>query len=973
MAKLITKFKYMKPDSYVSAGGYAKYIATREGVEKIDDTKKLLPSTKKQQQLIESIIRDFPDTEDMLEYEDYIKNPTRENATEFITRALEDNADEDINCKTYADYIATRPRVEKYGSHGLFSDAGMVINLKEVSAQMNMHQGNIWTAIISLRREDAEKLGFNKGERWRDMLRGQAEIISNNFKIPMDKFHWYAAFHNESHHPHVHMIMYSESLERGYLTRKGLMRIRSSVAKGIFGQEIYYLSEQQTVHRDKLRKDSKALIGQIISRINKGTYDNSKLEEMLLKLADRLSKTSGKKVYGYLKPDVKAIINNIVIELSKDERIAKLYNLWYEQKENILRIYTNEIPDRIPLVDNKEFKSIKNAVIQEAMNILLDRQSVIDDEPEEDIPADFEIDEGIYMPEPTEQDTYTAEDFMKNPRTNWWTEEYKHARFFLYGNKENKPDFEKAFKLMLSEAENGNGFAMHDIAKMYLSGLGCDADETAANYWFLKAYNSFITEESIAKRKDYLQYRIGKLYSFGYGVEQDYPKAAEWYEKSVAYNNPFASYSLGSLYYRGQGIEKDEEKAYKLFRMAAENKSKPNSYAAYELGKMCEDGIGTDKDSYASKNWYRQAYMGFLQIEQTMADDKLYYRLGQMNLNGLGTEMDFSEAEKYFLKSAELENTDALYGLGKLYLRKDFEGYNPNKAVEYLIKAAQKNHVFAQYTLGKLLLKGDEVPKSAEYALRWLEEAVKNENEYAEYLLGKTLLLGEDVEQDSERAEELLKKSADKGNKYAKYILGKSYIEGILLLQDIPEGLRLITESADEGFAGAQYYLGKILYKGEIVKQDIENAIYYLEKAADSENEFAAYFAGKILLNEPSLKDIKKTIKYFEIAAKNGNSYAEYQLGKLYIFGKEIEKDYNIGMEYLKSSAEKGNQYAEQLIHSIENNRDWSASIGIINLLYHLSRTLRNKTEDNKGKYSGIDRKLKRKIDEKKQAQGLRL
>ena len=973
MAKLITKFKYMKPDSYVSAGGYAKYIATREGVEKIDDTKKLLPSTKKQQQLIESIIRDFPDTEDMLEYEDYIKNPTRGNATEFITRALEDNADEDINCKTYADYIATRPRVEKYGSHGLFSDAGMVINLKEVSAQMNMHQGNIWTAIISLRREDAEKLGFNKGERWRDMLRGQAEIISNNFKIPMDKFHWYAAFHNESHHPHVHMIMYSESLERGFLTRNGLMRIRSSVAKGIFGQEIYYLSEQQTVHRDKLRKDSKALIGQIISRINKGAYDNPKLEEMLLKLADRLSKTSGKKVYGYLKPDVKAIINNIVIELSKDERIAKLYNLWYEQKEKILRIYTNEIPDRIPLVDNKEFKSIKNAVIQEAMNILLDRQTVIDDEPEEDIPADFEIDEGIYMPEPTEPDTYTAEDFMKNPRTNWWTEEYKHARFFLYGNKENKPDFEKAFKLMLSEAENGNGFAMHDIAKMYLSGLGCEADETAANDWFLKAYNSFITEESIAKRKDYLQYRIGKLYCFGYGVEQDYLKAAEWYEKSVAYNNPFASYSLGSLYYRGQGVDKDTEKAYKLFRMAAENKSKPNSYAAYELGKICEDGIGTDKDSYASKNWYRQAYMGFLQIEQTMADDKLYYRLGQMNLNGLGTEIDFGEAEKYFLKSVELENTDALYGLGKLYLRKDFEGYNPNKAVEYLIKAAQKNHVFAQYTLGKLFLKGDEVPKSAEYALRWLEEAVKNENEYAEYLLGKTLLLGEDVEQDSERAEELLKKSADKGNKYAKYILGKSYIEGILLLQNKKEGLRLVTESANEGFTGAEYYLGKLLYKGEIVNQDIKNALYYLESAAEKESEYAAYLAGKIRLNEQGFKDIKKAIKLFEIAAKNGNSYAEYQLGKLYVSGKEIEKDYNIGMEYLKSSAEKGNQYAEQLIHSIENNRDWSASIGIINLLYHLSRTIRDKTNDNKGNHIGIDRKLKRKIDEKKQAQGLKL
>lgn len=257
--------------------------------------------------------------------------------------------------------------------------------------------------------------------------------------------------------------------------------------------------------------------------------------------------------------------------------------------------------------------------------------------------------------------------------------------------------------------------------------------------------------------------------------------------------------------------------------------------------------------------------------------------------------------------------------------------------------------------------------------VRWLEEAVKNENEYAEYLLGKTLLLGEDVEQDSERAEELLKKSADKGNKYAKYILGKSYIEGILLLQNKKEGLRLVTESANEGFTGAEYYLGKLLYKGEIVNQDIKNALYYLESAAEKESEYAAYLAGKIRLNEQGFKDIKKAIKLFEIAAKNGNSYAEYQLGKLYVSGKEIEKDYNIGMEYLKSSAEKGNQYAEQLIHSIENNRDWSASIGIINLLYHLSRTIRDKTNDNKGNHIGIDRKLKRKIDEKKQAQGLKL
>lgn len=205
MAKLITKFKYLKPAARQSVGGYAKYIATREGVEKVDDTFKTDPSTEKQKKLIERILRDFPDSNSMLEYEDYLKEPTLGNASEFITRALEDNANEALNTKTYADYIATRPRAERFGSHGLFTDDGVRVKLEDVSRELNEYEGNVWTVIISLRREDAERLGFNSGERWRDMLRTQTETIAKNFKIPVEDLKWYAAFHNESHHPHVHL------------------------------------------------------------------------------------------------------------------------------------------------------------------------------------------------------------------------------------------------------------------------------------------------------------------------------------------------------------------------------------------------------------------------------------------------------------------------------------------------------------------------------------------------------------------------------------------------------------------------------------------------------------------------------------------------------------------------------------------------------------------------------------------------
>ena len=201
MARLITKFKYLKPDARTSVGGYARYIATREGVEKIDQTYRLSPSSQKQQQLIEKIRKDFPDCKEMLEYEDYLKEPTVGNASEFITRALEDNAYEVMQTKTYADYIATRPRAERFGNHGLFTDDGVPVKLGEVSKELNEHSGNVWTVIISLRREDAERLGFNTGERWRDMLRTQTAAIAKSFKIPMEDLKWYGAFHNESHHP----------------------------------------------------------------------------------------------------------------------------------------------------------------------------------------------------------------------------------------------------------------------------------------------------------------------------------------------------------------------------------------------------------------------------------------------------------------------------------------------------------------------------------------------------------------------------------------------------------------------------------------------------------------------------------------------------------------------------------------------------------------------------------------------------
>ena len=395
MARLVTKFKYLKPNRKVSAGGYAKYIATREGVEKIDSSQKFAPATAKQKNLIEKILKDFPDSKDMFEYADYIEKQNQGSASDFISRVMEDYAYEISGRKAYADYIATRPRAERFGSHGLFTDDGVQVQLSKVTEELDSHKGNIWTAIISIRREDAERLGFNTGSRWRDMLRTQTEALAKNLKIPMANLRWYAAFHNESHHPHVHLIAYSTVENEGYLTQKGVENLRSSFAKDIFQQDLLCIYERQTEHRDKLRAEARDIVEDLVSKINSEIYISASIQHKLLELADRLSKTKGKKVYGYLKPDVKAIVDSIVEELASDGRIIKLYDLWYEQKENTIRTYTDEVPDRIPLAQNKEFKSIKNAVIKEAMKLNFSEDEVEESEniDKESVSNSFEYEE----------------------------------------------------------------------------------------------------------------------------------------------------------------------------------------------------------------------------------------------------------------------------------------------------------------------------------------------------------------------------------------------------------------------------------------------------------------------------------------------------------------------------------------------------------------------------------------------------
>lgn len=664
MAKLITKFKYLKPNARQSVGGYAKYIATREGVDKIDASFKLAPVSVKQKELIQKIINNFPDSKNSFEYEDYLKNPTVGNASEFITRTMEDNAYEVMQTKTYADYIATRPRVQKFGTHGLFTDGGIQVKLNEVSENLNQYGGNIWTVIISLRREDAKRLGFNTGERWRDMLRSQTSLISENFHIPMQNLKWYAAFHNESHHPHVHLIIYSTEEKQAYLSKQGVLNLRSSFAKDIFAQDLLCVYEKQTEYRDELKSNSKDLIAEIISRINSGVYDNPKLEEILLHLADRLSKTNGKKVYGYLKTDVKAIIDSIVDELANDEGISALYDLWYEQRESAIKTYTDELPERVSLSQNKEFKSIKNAVIQEAMNIVADNISIEDaeEQPESDSePNDIQT-------EPPLTD--------KEKASLMWQYYSKAKALLIRESDEYNPN--EAVDYLIESAKLGCGVAKYHLGKLFLRGENVSKNVDYALRWL---------EESVSEGNEFAEYLLGKTYLNGEDVEQNLICAEELLRKSSAQGNKYAKYTLGKAYLDGELLLQNIPEAIKLITESADSGFTP---AQYLLGKLLYKGevIVQNLDKA----------IDYLEKSADQKNPYAAYLAGKIRLRE-ETVKDILKAIRNFEIAAENGNDFAEYMLGKIYLYgKDVER-DYDKAIDYLTASAEHGNQYAKQLL----------------------------------------------------------------------------------------------------------------------------------------------------------------------------------------------------------------------------------------------------------------------------------
>lgn len=701
--------------------------------------------TENQKQLLNDLLLDFPEAKRYLEYEDYTANPTVENASELISTIIERNADVIGNRQNFVGYMAMRPGVQKRGSHGLFNEKDEPIILDRVANEIANHKGNVWSHVISLRREDAIRLGYDNSEAWRQLVMRHISDIAKNQKISLCNLKWYAAFHDTTHHPHIHLLVYSENTKEGFLTNEGINKIRSAFANDIFHDDLQSIYQEQTLSRDELKAVSKTEFESVVRKIQQGDFENPQLENFIRKLYSQLQNVKGKKVYGYLPPDVKETVNSIFSELAKDNNIRQLYEKWCSLESLKYKSYTQKEKELPPLVDNKVFQPVRNMIIRTVLDM---NYPVIDVEIEEPEPTeqfandDFYVDISPQFDESEQSendkvtfsnnDDLTAEDFIWSgenavtvdvddaPKSKYylkWSSSYKEACKLIYNKRSKLEDFQKAEQLLLNESGAGNVLAIQDLGKLYSTDKLGEKDEKKSFSFYEEAFQGFMEIEpdsdfmfpyepkykgQVMKPVDmrsYVWYRIGKMHCYGLGTEQDYEKAFEWFLKSAQEGNKFAQYSLANLYYYGNGVEKDLSQAFWWYRKSSEQ---GQPYASYAVAQMYSKGEYVAENKETAQRYYKAALSGFLELEsKDQADDNLYYKLGAMYKNGLGTEIDIPKAIEYFEKSTE--NMWSTYQLGRLYLfgaeelEKDKE-----KAVEWLTKSANDGNEYAQNMLDNM-------------------------------------------------------------------------------------------------------------------------------------------------------------------------------------------------------------------------------------------------------------------------------
>lgn len=604
MADIILKCRYLSPRAKSHAGNLIRYIATREGVV-IDK---------------------------------------REN---------------------YVGYIAMRPGAEKRGAHGLFSAGEEKIFLSKVAREVAAHEGIVWTNILSITRKDADRLGYETGEAWRTLLKANTHLMADAMKIPAGDLIWYAAFHNEAHHPHIHMVAYSKGKEP-YLSEAGIQKMKSAFAREIFREDLLPLYAMQTERREAIGKETEKMISEISSAPAKNPVLIAKFTE----LSERLKSVKGRKVYGYLPGPLRKLTDEILTELSKEDALAACYAAWQEGQRSIETIYQDALRRPQSLSENKAFRNLKNKIITEALSFAMQELTF------EELP---EMDEGFF-PEAEEDGVPKRSKQAAAGNLSQLFDWYFEAKACLYDDPENEYfDPEKGEQLLRLSAAGGLAVAKYRLGMELLTGKHFvkDAAEGLALLW-----------ECANQGNQYAQYQLGRVYLAGVDAAQDLPLSESLFESAAGQGNSFAMYSLAKMHLAGLAKEASEAQAIELLTESAE---KDNVHAEYLLGKFYLRGEHVSGDSKKAEMLLKKA------AEKDHAQAE--YLLGKTYAIGKDLPKDMTKALRYLRRACKKENPYAQYQLGKMYLFGQGVMRDEDAGKAYLNKAATQGNPYAKLIL----------------------------------------------------------------------------------------------------------------------------------------------------------------------------------------------------------------------------------------------------------------------------------
>ncbi|MGX8700919.1 MobP3 family relaxase [Caproiciproducens sp.] len=969
-----------------AAMGLANYVGTRESVElnvnqtsingeeitalnldplKLSAEVAARPATGKQMKTIADLLWEIPEAKKGLEYQDFKANPTIGNASELISYAAEMGLGFAVDlgkAKNLIEYVGKRPGVDRVGEHGLFSSEQNV-DIRKAQEEIASCKGNIWTHVISLRREDADALGYDHQKPWRDLVLQKVDVIAKASNIPVSDLHWYAGMHNTTHHPHIHLFIFTDDPKVGHLNVSGINEMKAAFSEVIFADERRHIYEHKTEIRDSLKQK----IDDILSDIRNGSSDQlnrkqiDSLSEKLLHLGDQLKDRPGKTQYGWIKDnDIRREVKDIMSGLAEAPAIRQLYGLYCEDHKDLQRMYRNDPKDIGPIIENREFNSIKNKIIRAAIAFSKNAPEldgtlititapndlqVAGEKPQSSMAGaedSFSDEASLFLSAPDERFDWMPPRDEENPF------EPDSASAVSVSDAGNDRDWERrkpsknkvvgSFEECFGKAMNGDVKAKYELAKKYFYGNGVERDYEQAQMWYGLA---------TAAGHSFAKYELGKMYLYGIGIEKnqelgtEYCLDAYWdfrgsIEKSYGFDvgrsvddgtaeqagfsgrkdTAFLMYTLGRMEYAGEGLPRDYGKAYQWFRLSADG---GHINSNYRLGKMFYAGEGVQQDYAVAESYYKEAANG--------KDKYAYYALGKMFDTGIGAEQNYKVAAEWYTKASMEDVSYADYRLAQMYssgqgVEKDDElaGALYQKALnEFIEQGRQQPDADTEFRVANMYLKGLGMESNPEEGLKWLELCCEKKNAWAQYQLAGMYQNGDGVPQDEIKAQKLynealtgfLEQEKETPAAYVEYEIASMYKHGNGTEQDNDVAFQWYVDAAEKGHPHAAYCTARACYEGAGTEQSYPDAVKWYQKAAKGGDAYAMYALGKMFRDGIGVElNNEKAYQYFLAAAKLGHEFAQFAAAKALLSGIGVEKNVQGAVGWFRKCAEKGNPFA---------------------------------------------------------------